>query len=60
MHVNSLDSVRVKGTEKECFRIDSGVRQRCIMSHWLFIVYMEAMMKKVKMGMGKRGVRFQE
>ena len=30
------------------------------MSHWLFIVYMTAMMKEVKMGMGKREVRFQK
>ena len=36
------------------------VRQGCIMYPWLFNVYMEAEMKEVKMGMGKRGVRFQE
>ena len=30
------------------------------MSPWLFNVYMDAMMKEVKMGMGRRGVRFQE
>ena len=32
MYVNSLDCVRVKGGESECFRIDSGVRQGSIMS----------------------------
>ena len=31
MHVNSLVYVRIKG-ESECFRIDSGVRQVCIIS----------------------------
>ena len=40
--------------------IDSGVRQGCIMSPWLFNVYMDAVMKEVKMRMGKRGVRFVE
>ena len=32
MYVNSLGCVRVKGGESECFRIDSGVRQVCIIS----------------------------
>ena len=30
------------------------------MSSWLFNVNMDAVMKKVKMGIGRRGVRFQE
>ena len=46
----------LKVCESEYFRIDSGVRQLCIMSHWLFKVYM----KEVKMGMWRRGVRFHE
>ena len=37
--------------------ITSVVRQGCIKSPWLFNVYMDAV---VKMGMGRRGVRFQE
>ena len=41
MYVNSLTCVRVKGGESECFRIDSGVRQGCIMCPWLFNVYMD-------------------
>ena len=57
-YVDSLACVRVKGGESERFRIDSGVGQSCIMSPWLFIVYMNGMMKEVKMGMGRRGVRF--
>ena len=31
MYVNSLACVRVKGGESECFRINSGMRQGCIM-----------------------------
>ena len=34
--VNSLAYVRGKICESECFRIDSVVRQVCIMSPWLF------------------------
>ena len=56
-YVKSLACVRVKG-ERECFRINSGVRQVCIMSSWLFNIYIDAVMKEVKMGMRRRGVRF--
>ena len=42
------------------FRINSGVIQGCIKFPWLFKVYMDAVMEEVKMGMGRRGVRFQE
>ena len=30
------------------------------MTPWLFNVYMDAVMKEVKMGMGRSGVRFME
>ena len=42
------------------FRINSGLRQGCIMSPRVFNLYMDAVMKEVKMGMGRRGARFQE
>ena len=32
MYVISLVCIRVKGFESECFKIDSGVRQDCIMT----------------------------
>ena len=32
MYVHSLACVRVKGSENERFRIDSGLRQGCIIS----------------------------
>ena len=41
IYVNSLACVRVKGGESEGSRINSCVRQGCIMSPWLFNVYME-------------------
>ena len=59
MYVNSLVCVRVKGGDSECFRINSGVRQGCIVSPRFFNVYIVAVME-VKMGIRRRGVRFQE
>ena len=58
MYVNSEAYVRVKGGESEGFRIDSAVRQGCIMFPWFFNIHMDAVMKEGKMGMGRRGVRF--
>ena len=60
MYVDSSSSVRIKGGVSEQFRRDSGVRQGCIMSPWLFNVYMDGVMKEVKIGMGRRGVSFVE
>ena len=48
------------GDESEQFRIDSGVKQGCIMSLWLFNLYMDGVMKEVKMGIGRRQVSFLE
>ena len=56
MYVDSSACVRVKGSQSEQFRIDSGVRQGYIMSPWLFNVYMDGVMKELKMRMGRRGV----
>ena len=58
--IKSLACVRVNGCETERFKIDYGVIQVCIMSPWIFNLHMEAVMKKLKMGVGRRGVRFQE
>ena len=58
IYVDSSACVRVKGGESEQFRIDSGVKQGCIMSPWLFKVYMDGVMKEVKIGMRRRGVSF--
>ena len=51
MHVDSSAFIRVKGDEGEgeMFKIDSGVRQGCIMSLWVLNVYSDAVMKEVKM-----------
>ena len=59
IYVNSLACVRIKGCESECFRINSSVKHVCIMFLWFFNAYMDAMMKEVKMGMGRKEVRFE-
>ena len=53
VYVKSLACARIKGCDSECFRIDISMRQVCIMSPWLFNVYMDALTKEVKMGMGR-------
>ena len=53
--INRLACIRVKGGESECFRIDSGVRQWCIMFPLTFQCIDDAVLKEVKMGIGRRG-----
>ena len=55
VYINGLARIKVKRGEGECFRINNDVNQGCIMSPWLFNVYMDGVIKEVKMGMGKRG-----
>ena len=57
MYVNSLTCLRVKESESECLKVYSIVRQGCIMS-LLFNVYMDVVMRKLKMEMRRMGVRF--
>ena len=49
MYINSLACVRVKRDESQYFRIDNRLRQGCTMSPWLLNMYMDAVMKEVKM-----------
>ena len=60
VYANSLACVKVKWWESEGFRIDSGVRQVCIMSPLIFNVYIDTVRKELKMGIGRKGVKFQE
>ena len=57
MYVNSLTCLRVKESESECLKVYSIVRQGCVMS-LLFNVYMDVVMRKLKMEMRRMGVRF--
>ena len=42
MYVNGLACARIKGGESDCFKIDRGERQGCIISLWLLNVYIDA------------------
>ena len=53
IYVNRQACVGIKSRESEFFKIDSGMRQGCIMSPLLFNVYMDTVMKEVKMGEGR-------
>ena len=60
MYINSLACVRVRGGESKRFRINSRVRQGCNTSPWLFNVYMDVVIKRVKMVVERRGMRLME
>ena len=60
MHFKSLVYVKVQKGESECFIIDSDVRHDCIITPWLFNVYMDAVMKEVKVGKGRMGAKLLE
>ncbi len=43
--------VRVGGEFSESFAVEVGVRQRCVMSPWLFNIFMEAVAKWYSAGL---------
>ena len=51
MYVNNLACFRVKVSESACFKINRRMREGCMMSPWLFNVYMDEV-NEVKMGWG--------
>lgn len=48
--------VRVNGEVGERFKINEGVRQGCIMSSWLFNLFMDGVVREMKARVGKGGV----
>ena len=59
IYVNSLTCVKLKEGENKCFRMNSGLKQGCIIFPWLFSIYMDTVMKEVKIEMEGRGGREQ-
>ncbi len=49
--------VKISGETSEHFEIKVGLRQRCVMSPWLFNIYMDGVMREVKGKVGEVGVR---
>ena len=52
--------VRVNRMESEWFKIGNGVRQGCVMSPWLFNIYMDGVMKEMMVEAAGGGVRVME
>ena len=55
-YVNSRACVRVGGGESECFPVKVGLRQGCVMSPWLFNIYMDGVVREVNMRVLGRGL----
>ena len=53
---NSRACVKIKGEVSELFEIKVGVRQGCVMSPWMFNVYMDGVVREVKEVFGEGGV----
>ncbi len=49
--------VKIGGETSEHFEIKVGLRQGCVMSPWLFNIYMDDVMREVKGKVGEAGVR---
>ena len=60
MYVNSLTCVRLEGNESKCSKIDIGVILDCVMTPWVFYIYVDTVVKEVKMKMRRVEVRFLE
>ncbi len=51
--------VKINGKISEHFEIKVGLRQGCVMSPWLFNIYMDGVMREMKGKVGEVGVRIQ-
>ena len=55
LYERSETCVRVCREEGEWFRVDVGLRQGCVMTPWLFNVFMDGVMKEVREAVGDVG-----
>ena len=56
---NASACVRIDGELSESFGIRVGVRQGCVMSPWLFNVYMDGVIREMKAKVGKVGAKME-
>ncbi len=54
---NASASVQVNGELSENFKVKVGVRQGCVMSPWLFSIYMDGCIKEMKVRVWDLGAR---
>src|SRR5678816_2822718 len=60
MYDDSEACVRINRVESDWFNIKSRVRQGCVMSPWLFNLYMDGVMKELEVGVAGDDVRMME
>ncbi len=54
---NASAFVQVNGELSESFKVKVGVRQGCMMSLWLFNIYMDGCIREMKVGVWDLGAR---
>ena len=54
---NSRACVKMDGRKRNFFEVKVGLRQGCVMSPWLFNVYMDSVVSEVKMDNGEDGLK---
>ena len=59
-YVDSRACVRVGNQESDSFQVRVGLRQGCVMSPWLFNVFMDGVVREVNIRLGERGLGFIE
>src|SRR5678815_933392 len=60
MYNDSKACERINRVESDWFNINSRVRQGCVMSPWLFNLYMDGVMKELEVGVTGDDVRMME
>ena len=55
-YVDSRARVRVRNDVSELFPVNVGLRQGCVMSPWLFNVYMDGVVREVNVGVLGKGL----
>ena len=59
-YTGSKACVRINGKRSEWFEVKGGLRQGCVMSTWLFNIYMDGVMKEVTETIGNVGVELKQ
>ncbi len=54
---NAIAFVRMNGELSESFSVEVGVRQGCVMSPWLFNIYMDGCIREMKVRVQDLGAR---
>ncbi len=56
---NASASVQVNGELSESFNVEVGVRQGCVMSPWLFNIYVDGCIREMKFRVRDLGARLE-